>query len=79
MIDTGFGKGAAFLDVDSPGDVGRYKDMAANCDLVVQSLRPGVLQRRGPGVRGTRNSCDMSIAPPVNIYATIIIAYYMTQ
>lgn len=49
MIDTGFGKRAAFLDLDSSGDVARYKDLAANCDLVVQSLRPGVLQRRGLG------------------------------
>ena len=49
MIDTGFGKRAAFLDLDSPGDVARYKDLAANCDVVVQSLRPGVLQRRGLG------------------------------
>jgi hypothetical protein len=49
MIDTGFGKRAAFLDLDCPGDVARYKNLAANCDVVVQSLRPGVLQRRGLG------------------------------
>lgn len=49
MIDTGFGKRAAFLDLDAPDDVARYKDLAANCDLVVQSLRPGALAQRGLG------------------------------
>ena len=49
MIDTGFGKRAAFLDLDDAVDAARYKDLGADCDVVVQSLRPGVLQRRGLG------------------------------
>ena len=49
MIDTGFGKRSAFLDLDAPGDVARYRALAADCDVVVQSLRPGSLQRRGLG------------------------------
>lgn len=49
MIDTGFGKRSSFLDLDNPADVARYKDLAADCDVLVQSLRPGALQRRGLG------------------------------
>ena len=49
MIDTGFGKRSAFLDLDDSGDVARYRALAADCDVVVQSLRPGSLQRRGLG------------------------------
>ena len=52
MIDTGFGKRSAFLDLDGSGDVARYRELAADCDVVVQSLRPGSLERRGLGAAG---------------------------
>lgn len=51
MIDTGFGKRAAFLDLDAPADVERYRALAREADVVVQSLRPGALQQRGIGWR----------------------------
>ena len=49
MIDTGFGKRAAFLDLDAAADIDRYKTLAAEADVVVQSLRPGTMERRGLG------------------------------
>ena len=49
MIDTGFGKRAAFLDLDEPRDIARFRSLAASSDVVVQSLRPGSLERRGLG------------------------------
>ena len=49
MIDTGFGKRAAFLDLDVAADAARYKALAADADVVVQSLRPGAMERRGLG------------------------------
>lgn len=47
QIDTGFGKRSAFLDLDQPRDVDRFRALAADADVVVQSLRPGALARRG--------------------------------
>ena len=49
MIDTGFGKRSAFLDLDNPQDVARYRQLAMTSDVVVQSLRPDALSRRGLG------------------------------
>ncbi|MGE4238931.1 CoA transferase [Ramlibacter sp.] len=51
MIDTGFGKRSAFLDLDADADVARYKALANDADIVVQSLRPDALERRGLGPR----------------------------
>ena len=51
MIDTGFGKRSAFLDLNQPHDQARYRKLAAQSDVVVQSLRPGALEQRGIGYR----------------------------
>lgn len=47
MIDTGFGKRSAFLDLDVPEGVERARELAAGADIVVQSYSPGSLARRG--------------------------------
>lgn len=65
MIDTGFGKRSAFLDLDNPGDVARYRELAADCDVVVQSLRPGSLERRGLG------AADLAPASRGLIYVSV--------
>lgn len=47
MIDTGFGKRTAFLDLDMPDDVEHARQLAGGADVVVQSYSPGSLARRG--------------------------------
>lgn len=47
MIDTGFGKRAAFLDLDKPEGVERARELAGGADVVVQSYSPGSMARRG--------------------------------
>jgi hypothetical protein len=68
MIDTGFGKRAAFLDLDVPADVARYHALAAEGDVVVQSLRPGALQRRGLGPRELAQASRGLVYVSVNCY-----------
>ncbi len=65
MIDTGFGKRSAFLDLDNAGDVARYRELAADCDVVVQSLRPGNLERRGLG------AADLAAASRGLVYVSV--------
>ena len=65
MIDTGFGKRSAFLDLDNPGDLARYRELAADCDIVVQSLRPGNLERRGLG------AADLAAASRGLVYVSV--------
>lgn len=50
MIDTGFGKRSAFLDLDTSRDIDRYRALASDADVIVQSLRPEALERRGLGL-----------------------------
>lgn len=47
MLDTGFGKRSAFLDLAAPGDIERLFGLAREADVVVQSYAPGSLARRG--------------------------------
>ena len=47
IVDTGFGKKTAFLDLDIPADVLRLKELVAGCDVFVSSQRPGSLDARG--------------------------------
>ena len=65
MIDTGFGKRSAFLDLDNAGDVARYRELAADCDVVVQSLRPGNLDHRGLG------AADLAAASKGLVYVSV--------
>lgn len=47
VMDTGFGKRSAYLDLDKPGDVERFLALADTADVFVQSYSPGSLARRG--------------------------------
>lgn len=46
-IDTGFGKRAAYLDLNTEKDVRRLTELAGEADVFVQSYSPGALARRG--------------------------------
>ena len=47
LMDTGFGKRSAFIDLDRPDDVDRLRELARQTDVFTQSWRPGALDRRG--------------------------------
>ncbi len=47
MLDTGFGKKAAFLELDDPQQRQRGRELARQADVIVQSYSPGSLARRG--------------------------------
>ena len=47
MLDTGFGKRAAFLDLDVPAQCEQALGLCHTADVVVQSYSPGSLARRG--------------------------------
>jgi len=48
-IDTNIGKHSAFLDLDRAVDYQKACELISGADVVVQSWRPGSLQRRGLG------------------------------
>ncbi len=47
VIDTGFGKRHAYLDLTTDADDARLRDLVATGDVFVQSFAPGALARRG--------------------------------
>ncbi|HEY3749737.1 MAG TPA: CoA transferase [Pseudonocardiaceae bacterium] len=49
VIDTGFGKRSACLDLRSPTDLATLRGLIADADVFVQSFRPGTLAARGLG------------------------------
>jgi len=51
-IDTGFGKLACFLDLDTPRDINRFNDLVQDgCDVVVEGYAPGRMDKRGFSAR----------------------------
>lgn len=46
-IDTGFGKRATYLDLNSEAGAGRLKEMVKDADVFVQSYSPGSIAKRG--------------------------------
>ena len=48
-LDTGWGKRIALADFRRPADASRIKDLAASADVIIQSWRPGALDRHGFG------------------------------
>jgi crotonobetainyl-CoA:carnitine CoA-transferase CaiB-like acyl-CoA transferase len=48
-LDTGWGKRIAQADFGQPTDAARLKDLAASADVIIQSWRPGALDRHGFG------------------------------
>lgn len=49
MIDTGFGKRSAFIDLDQVEDTRHLRDLASNADVFIESWRPGAMRRKGFG------------------------------
>jgi len=47
VLDTGFGKRNAFIDLKRPADLERVKALLSRADVFVQSFRPGSLEKRG--------------------------------
>ena len=47
VIDTGLGKRSAFIDLDRPGEIGRFHELIAGADVFAHSWRPGSLDARG--------------------------------
>ncbi|WP_420995068.1 CaiB/BaiF CoA transferase family protein [Cupriavidus sp. 30B13] len=59
------GKESHAVDLGKPEDFARVLEMAATCDVVVDNLRPGVLERFGLGFEALR------AANPTLVYCTI--------
>ncbi len=49
VMDLGFGKRAAYIDLERPGDAERLRALAATADIFIESYRPGAMTRRGFG------------------------------
>ncbi len=47
MVDTGFGKRSAFVNIDRPEDLAKLKALIAGADVFAHSWRPGALDARG--------------------------------
>ena len=47
LMDTGFGKRMAYIDLTQPSDRDRAYSLLAKSDVVVQSFRPGAMDRQG--------------------------------
>jgi crotonobetainyl-CoA:carnitine CoA-transferase CaiB-like acyl-CoA transferase len=48
IMDSGWGKLSAYLNLDDPADVSRLNDLIKdNCDVFIQSYRPDALNNRG--------------------------------
>lgn len=65
MMDTGFGKRAAYIDLNEVSDVAQLKELARKADIFVQSWRPGGLARKGFSPR------DVAAIRPGIIYVSI--------
>lgn len=49
LLETGWGKRAAYLDFNRPGDLERMRRLALSGDVFVQSWRPGAMEGFGLG------------------------------
>jgi crotonobetainyl-CoA:carnitine CoA-transferase CaiB-like acyl-CoA transferase len=47
VLDTGFGKRNAFIDLSHQAQIDRVKALLSSADVFVQSFRPGSLEKRG--------------------------------
>lgn len=74
IMDTGWGKLSAYLDLNEPADAAKLKDLIRDgCDVFVQSYRPGALKDRGfspedvaklrPGIIGVDVSAFGHVGP----------------
>jgi len=65
VIDTGFGKLSAWLDLRQPGDAAELRALARGADVFCQSYRPGALARLGLG------SEELARLRPGIVYVTL--------
>lgn len=65
MMDTGFGKRAAYIDLNDVTDVAQLRELAKTADIFVQSWRPGGLARKGFSPR------DVAAIRPGIVYVSI--------
>jgi crotonobetainyl-CoA:carnitine CoA-transferase CaiB-like acyl-CoA transferase len=65
VIDTGWGKRSTYLDFDDREDLARLEAIAADADMVIQSFRPGALDRRGLSAE------ELAIRRPGLIYVSV--------
>lgn len=49
VMDLGFGKRAAYIDLNRAQDVEQLRKLASRADIFIESWRPGVMERRGFG------------------------------
>lgn len=47
VVDTGFGKRSAFVNLDNSGEIERFYELIAGADVFAHSWRPGSLDARG--------------------------------
>ncbi|GAA5234985.1 CoA transferase [Verticiella sediminum] len=64
-VDTNIGKRSAFLDLDVPLDHAKVRELMTGADVIVQSWRPGSLERRGLG------AADAAALRPGVIYVSV--------
>lgn len=65
VMDTGFGKRAAYIDLNKIEDVEQLRRLAASADVFIQSWRPGSLARRG------FSPADLAAIRPGIVYVSI--------
>ena len=65
VIDTGWGKRSAYLDLDEREDLALVEALAADADMVIQSFRPGALDRRGLSAE------ELAVRRPGLIYVSV--------
>ena len=65
VIDTGWGKRSTYLDLDDRQDLARVEALAAEADVVIQSFRPGALDRRGLSAE------ELALRRPGLIYVSV--------
>ena len=65
VMDLGFGKRAAFIDLNRAADVAQLRRLASTADIFIESWRPGAMQRRGFGPQ------DLAALRPGIVYVAI--------
>jgi crotonobetainyl-CoA:carnitine CoA-transferase CaiB-like acyl-CoA transferase len=64
-VDTNIGKRSAFLDFDRARDLAKARELLGAADVIVQSWRPGSMERRGLGPR------DAAAVRPGIVYVSV--------
>jgi hypothetical protein len=65
IMDLGFGKRAAYIDLNTVQDVAQLRKLAAQADVFIDSYRPGAMVRRGFGPD------DLAAIRPGIVYVSI--------